>query len=279
MAIVKGTDSLTANVTGNDSGGSNEDRILRYIKADETIKVRLLGSQEFARVPVYDIYPLTGTVGIPTEVNHFEAGLKLLFANSDKVSKELGVEEKRKDMTATQFSDWKKTPEAKPYIDAIQEAYRLSKESRFLFAFIDAETGKPFVMQASENAGAAINKLIEGYQEQKDLMLFNITKAKGGFTVLPDMSSFGKLTPEQQTIFNDTASYEAPIELFADAHFKPDAKFQLEVLEKMNASGIAEGVFTEYLAEHKTASTEEKAPEGTNVGEPLGDIKDEDLPF
>lgn len=278
MAIVKGIDALKPSEGNNNS----EDRVLRYIKAGESIKVRLLGAQEFARVPVYDIYPLTGTVGIPKGTNHFEAGLKILFANSDKISEELGVEDKRKNMTDVQFKEWKKTPEAKPYIDAIQEAYRLSEESRFLFAFVDAETGKTFVMQSSENAGSVIQKAIESYQAQKDMMLYTVTKAKGGFQVLPDMASFNALTPEQQKIIDDTKDLDVPVEIFAEAHFQPNEAFQLDVLDKMNEGGVAKGLLTEYIEAEKAkleaSKPEGTAPNDTNVGEPL-DIQEEDLPF
>lgn len=283
MAIVKGTDALKAAEKDNNFG----DRVLRYIKAGESIKVRLLGAQEFARVPVYDIYPLTGTVGIPKGTNHFEAGLKILFANSDKISEELGVEDKRKNMTDVQFKEWKKTPEAKPYIDAIQEAYRLDKESRFLFAFVDAETGQTFVMQSSENAGPIIQESIESYQAQKDMMLYTVTKAKGGFQVLPDMSSFNALTPEHQKIIDDTKDLDVPLELFAEAHFQPNEVFQIDVLAKMNAGGIAKGLLTEYVEtekekleanKHDGTSNEGQTSKVEQTGEPL-DIQDEDLPF
>ncbi|WP_144651058.1 hypothetical protein [Bacillus cereus] len=276
MAIVKGTDALKPA----EKKGS-EDRVLRYIKAGESIKVRLLGAQEFARVPVYDIYPLTGTVGIPQGVNHFEAGMKILFTHADDIKANLDVDKKREEMTDVQFKDFKEK-EGKVWVDALQEAYRLDEESRFLFAFVDAETGQTFVMQASENAGAAIQQTIESYQAQKDMMLYTITKAKGGFQVLPDMSTFNALTPEQTKIIEDTKDLDVPVELFAEAHFQPNEAFQLDVLAKMNEGGVAKGLLTEYVEAEKAkleaSKPADNAPKDTNVGEPL-DIEEEDLPF
>ncbi|ARO65093.1 Uncharacterized protein B5E39_2722 [Bacillus cereus] len=271
MAIVKGTDALKP------VGKNDEERIIRYIKPEEEIKVRLLGSQEFARVPVYDIYPLTGTVGIPTETNHFEAGLKILFDRADEINKELGVDEKRKEMSDTQFASFKEK-DGKPWVDALKEAYRLDQESKFLFGFIDAETAKPFLMQASENAAKDIAKTIEESQPQKDMMLFKITKAKGGFKVAPDMSTFNALTAEQTKIIEETKGYEIPVAMFEDAHFKPNEAFQLGILEQMNQSGEAEGAFTEYLAQHQSIETKPAEPETQNEGKPM-DINDDDLPF
>lgn len=278
MAIVKGTDALKP-VEKDNNEDNTEDRILRYIKADEEIKVRLLGDQEFARVNAYDIYPLTGTIGIPEVKDHFEEGKKILFKEADRLKKELGVDKKRKEMNDIQFKAAKKS-ELKPWVDALTEAYRLEKGVKFLFAFIDAESGKPFLMQASENAAPVIQKTIAESQEQKDIMLFKLTKSKGGFTVAPDMTSFGKLTPEQAAIIEDTKDFEAPIELFGEAHIKPTEKYQLEVLKKMNETeGQSKGLFTEYLAANTiSGDTTSTTDNSTADREPL-DIQDEDLPF
>ncbi len=266
MAIVKGTDALKPAEKENNQGNSteNEDRVLRYLKKDEAIRVRLLGAEEFARVPVYDIYPLTGTIGIPKGANHFEEGKKILFANADKIKKDLDVDAKRKEMTDVQFKAFKEG-EGSEWVAALKEAYRLDQESRFLFGFVDLETGNPFLLQATEKQAPLIQKTIENMQGQADQFAFTVSKATGGFSIMPDFAT--PLTEAEMKVVDETRGLEIPVDLFEEAHFSPSEDFQLEVLKQM-------GHFGDYLA--GAQKSEASKPEET--GEPL-DIQDEDLPF
>lgn len=272
MAIVKGTDALKPAEKDNNSGNSseNEDRVLRYLKKDEAIRVRLLGAEEFARVPVYDIYPLTGTIGIPKGTNHFEEGKKILFANADKIKKDLDVEAKRKEMTDVQFKAFKEG-EGSEWVAALKEAYRLDQESRFLFGFVDLETGKPFLLQATEKQAPLIQKTIQGMQGQADSFAFTVSKATGGFSIMPDFAT--PLTEAEKKVIEETRGLEIPVELFEEAHFSPSEDFQLEVLKQM-------GHFGEYL---KTVKPDTSSNEGqaSKPEEPidLSNIQDDDLPF
>ncbi|MED1211922.1 hypothetical protein, partial [Bacillus paranthracis] len=246
MAIVKGTDALKPAENSNQGNSSeNEDRVLRYLKKDEAIRVRLLGAEEFARVPVYDIYPLTGTIGIPKGTNHFEEGKKILFANADKIKKDLDVEAKRKEMTDVQFKAFKEG-EGSEWVAALKEAYRLDQESRFLFGFVDLGTGKPFLLQATEKQAPLIQKTIENMQGQADQFAFSVSKATGGFSIMPDFAD--PLSQGEEEIVKKTKGLEIPVELFEEAHFSPSEDFQLEVLKQM-------GHFKEYLATVKTESS------------------------
>ncbi|MCU5455269.1 hypothetical protein OCA97_14825 [Bacillus cereus] len=271
MAIVKGTDALKPAENSNQGNSSeNEDRVLRYLKKDEAIRVRLLGAEEFARVPVYDIYPLTGTIGIPKGINHFEEGKKILFANADKIKKDLDVDDKRKEMTDVQFKAFKEG-EGSEWVAALKEAYRLDQESRFLFGFVDLETGKPFLLQATEKQAPLIQKTIQGMQGQADSFAFAVSKATGGFSIMPDFAT--PLTEAEKKIIEETRGIEIPVELFEEAHFSPSEDFQLEVLKQM-------GHFGEYLKTVKpdTSSNEGQASKPVETGEPL-DIQEKDLPF
>ncbi|PFA41984.1 hypothetical protein [Bacillus thuringiensis] len=272
MAIVKGTDALKPAEKDNNSGNSseNEDRVLRYLKKDEAIRVRLLGAEEFARVPVYDIYPLTGTIGIPKGINHFEEGKKILFANADKIKKDLDVDAKRTEMTDVQFKAFKEG-EGSEWVAALKEAYRLDQESRFLFGFVDLETGKPFLLQATEKQAPLIQKTIQGMQGQADSFAFAVSKATGGFSIMPDFAT--PLTEAEKKIIEESRGLEIPVELFEEAHFSPSEVFQLEVLKQM-------GHFEEYLKTVKpeASSTDGQASKPEETGEPL-DIQDDALPF
>ncbi|MGI8362736.1 hypothetical protein [Bacillus cereus] len=272
MAIVKGTDALKPAENTNNSGNSseNEDRVLRYLKKDEAIRVRLLGAEEFARVPVYDIYPLTGTIGIPKGTNHFEEGKKILFANADKIKKDLEVDIKRKEMTDVQFKAFKEVIGSE-WVATLKEAYRLAQESRFLFGFVDLETGKPFLLQATEKQAPLIQKTIENMQGQADQFAFTVSKATGGFSIMPDFAT--SLSQGEEDIVKKTRGLEIPVELFEEAHFSPSEDFQLDVLKQM-------GHFDEYLKTVKpdTSSNDGQSSKPEETGNPL-DISDEDLPF
>ncbi|PHB23086.1 hypothetical protein COE80_19430 [Bacillus pseudomycoides] len=261
MSIVKGGDALTSNENVN-NGGTSEEHVLRYLKADESIRVRLLSSEEIAKVEVYDIYPLTGTIGVPDGFNHFKTASEELFKKADELKEALGYKKDDKIRDILSEADYKTfiAGKGKEWYDTLKEAYRLTTEHRFLFGFIDLVTGNPFVMQATKKQAPKIHEKIKKLQPQKDAFAFRVSKATGGFDIEVD---FDPLTPDESTIVERTKTFEIPVETYGEAHFKPNEDFQLDVLKKFGFDMPKLG-----------AKTSETTQEDT-----VSEVTHEDLPF
>lgn len=290
MTVLKGFDFSKPDNIKNAESNEETEHFYRYVKAGETISVGLLKPSEYAQVEVYDVYPITQTVGIPQEDLFLKTKTEM-FNLADKAKAEaLGMSEKEateayKKMAPDEKEAFKKGKGAIWYYLLVQ-GYRFDKQVRFLFAFYDFNTGSPFVIQTTKKQAEGIYKKIsaawtpasEGAVPQAEMFAYTISKGTGGFTVDVDTNKMiVTMSPEEQTKHKELRSQVIPEQEFDNAHFVLSVDAQKEAIKTfakehpdLDLSKIFEDVA-------------EKEPEtedifSRNEGQPL-DISDDDLPF
>jgi len=278
MTVLKGFDFSKPDSVQQAEGNEQEEHFLRYVKKDETITVGLLSPNEYAQVKVYDVYPLTGTVGIPQE-DLFKKAKEEMFRLADELKEECGAEEARKNMTPDQYKAFKEG-EGAEWIAKLKEAYRFDTQERFLFGFYDFETGTPFVMQTTKKQAENIYKKIAGAwtpkkagaKSQAEKFAFTISKGTGGFALDVDTDT------EVEDKHLEWSKQEISEEQFSSAHFTLSVEAQKEVIKTFASSH--EGFDLEKVIGQVSSTKEETKKDDPfdNVGHPL-DLSDDDLPF
>lgn len=280
MTVLKGFDFSKPDSIQSAESNEEEAHFLRYVKAGETITVGLLAPTEYAQVKVYDVYPLTGTVGIPEE-DLFKKAKEEMFRLADILKEECGAEEARKNMTPDQYKAFKES-EGAEWIAKLKEAYRFDTQERFLFGFYDFETGKPFVMQTTKKQAEGIYKKIAGawtpkkagQKAQAEKFAFTISKGTGGFALDVDTET----DIEEKHL--EWAKQEIPVEDFDNAHFKLSVDAQKEVIKTFASAhegfDLAKVIGT--ASESKSQDESNSGDPFANTGQPI-DISDDDLPF
>ena len=295
MAVTKGFDFANGDNIKSAESNEKEEHFYRYVKAGESISVGLLRPSEYAQVDVYDIYPITSTVGIPEEDLFFKAKKEMMRMADIEKAVSLGLDpdekgikqatETYKNMSPQEKETYKKGA-GKKWHDLIKEAYRLDKQVRFLFGFYDFETGSPFVIQTTKKQAENIYKKIaeawvtpEGGQAPVEMFAYKITKGTGGFALDLDSSKMlMTLPPEDQAKHKELREQVISEDQFSSAHFVLSVEAQKDAIKEFashhpdfDLESVIGGV------ESTETSTQGNEPIST-AGEPI-DLDTDDLPF
>jgi len=285
MTVLKGFDfSNPESLKKAEENNEEEVHFLRYLKRGEELTVGLLRPTEYAAVEVYDVYPLTGTVGVPQENDLFPEAMKEMFRLADELKEECGAEEARKNMTPEQYKDFKETEGAK-WIAKLKEAYRFKAQTRFLFGFYDFKTGEPFVMQTTQKQAEGIFKKISnawtsvnaGTPCQAEMFGYTLSKGTGGFSVDVDTNTMlAIMSPEDQEKHKEYRKQEITAEEFSEAHHTLSLEAQKEVIKKFAVSHP--GFDTQKVIGETVINVDLDVKVDDIVGTVL-DVTDEELPF
>lgn len=295
--VVKGFDFSKHDSVKNAESNEQEEHFYRYVKAGETITVGLLQPSEYAQVPVYDVYPLTSTVGIPQEDLFKKAKAEVMRLADIEKAKSLGYDpdsygikqaaEDYKNMSDNDKEAYK-LGAGKEWYRLIKEAYRLAEQVRFLFAFYDFETGSPFVIQTTKKQAEGIYKKIaaawtaeEGEAPEAEEYAFTISKGTGGFALdINTKKKVFKLSEEDQEKHAEWRTQQVTEEQFDNAHFKLSTEAQKEVIKTFASD--KDGFDLSKVIGTVEEKPQEESPKNddpfSDTGKPL-DISTDDLPF
>lgn len=285
MAVLKGFDFSNPDAIKDAEDNNQEEHFLRYVKKDETIQVGLLAPTEYAHVTVYDVYPLTGTIGVPTEEDLFSKAKSEMMNLADIAKAEaLGLDVKEatdtyKKMSPAEKDKFKKGA-GKEWHALISEAYRLDTQERFLFGFYDFETGKPFVMQTTKKQAEGIYKKISdawtpkkaGAKAEAEKFGYIISKGTGGFAIAVDTDM------DIEDKHREWAKQVISEEEFSTAHIPLSVQAQKEVIKQFaqphDRFNLEKIIGTTSVGE----DTKQESPKDGNMRLPL-DVTEEELPF
>ncbi|WKV24064.1 hypothetical protein PSYJYH_000029 [Bacillus phage PSYJ-YH] len=295
MAVTKGFDFSNTDSVRNAESNEKEEHFYRFVKAGDNISVGLLAPSEYAQVDVYDVYPITQTVGIPEEDLFNKAKQEMMRLSDIEKATSMGLEpneegikqatENYKNMSPQEKESYKNGA-GKEWHNLIKEAYRLDKQVRFLFGFYDFETGSPFVIQTTKKQAENIYKKIaeawvtpEGGQAPAEMFAYKITKGTGGFALDVDTTKMlMTMPPEVQEKHRELRSQVISEDQFSTAHFVLSVEAQKDAIKEFashhsdfNLESVISGV------ESKETTSQSDSNQSNN-GNQL-DIQDDDLPF
>lgn len=295
MAVTKGFDfSNPDSIKNAENNEEATEHFYRYVKAGETISVGLLQPSEYAQVEVYDVYPITQTVGIPQE-DLFKKAKEEMFRLADIAKMNaLGVDtvkeatEMYNKMSPKEKESFKED-EGSEWYKLIKESYRLDKQVRFLFGFYDFNTGSPFVIQTTKKQAEGIYKKIAGAWtpntagiKQAEAFGFTISKGTGGFSLDVDTNiMIAMMSPEEQEKHRELRAQEITEEQFSTAHYVLSVDAQKDAIKEFASHHPDFDLEKVIGGVSEKTGTKEESPQDdqfSNVGQPL-DISDDDLPF
>lgn len=286
MAVTKGFDFANGDNIRSAESNEKDEHFYRYVKAGEAISVGLLAPSEYAQVDVYDVYPITQTVGIPQEDLFLKAKEEMFRLADVAKMKALGVDTVKEatemyNAMSPKEKESFKNKEGSEWYELIKEAYRLDKQVRFLFGFYDFETGSPFVIQTTKKQAEGIYKKIaeawvtpENGQAPAEMFAYKITKGTGGFALDVDTTKMlMTMPPEVQEKHKGLRNQVISEEQFSTAHYVLSVEAQKDVIKEF-ASHHPDFDLEKVIGgvSEKTETQEENITE-------VEDIQESELPF
>lgn len=250
--ILTGADALGAL---NDEGG-NENNSIDFTKfsSGTTILVKVIG-QEINGTVIGD-FAMYYNYGIFKKVNSFTA------KNPSKKS--------AKGYPVENLTPWDKAwkyhaDKSKEFNDEhSKEANKYRAKQKFMFGFIDLDSGKPIVVDLTKNQAQAVNNAIKKYGNKLDKLAFELSKEGASTNTTVSLTPYlDDLTADQQKHF-DNAPEKFDVKLFENILYQADDDEMIDLLKQAGFDVSLIGL------EGGGAESEDN--------EPL-EITDEDLPF
>lgn len=150
------------------------------------------------------------------------------------------------------------------------EAYKYKPTQKFIFGFIDLDTGKPIAIDLTKKQANAVDGAIKKFGNKLDSLAFELSKeGESTATVVSLTPYLDDLSEKQQKHF-DEAPKEFDMSIFDGILFEVDEDEQIKLL--------AQAGFDVSLIGLEVPKDSEDGAEPIGSGED-GEITDEDLPF
>lgn len=151
-----------------------------------------------------------------------------------------------------------------------KEANKYRAKQKFMFGFIDLDTGKPIVVDLTKNQAKAIDNAIKKFAKRRDKMAFELSKEGESTSTTVSLSPYlDDLTDKQQKHF-DEAPEEFDVKLFEGILYEADEAEQIELLTQA-------GFDVSLIGLEKPEAKAEGTGGGTTTE--ATDLDGEDFPF
>ena len=155
-----------------------------------------------------------------------------------------------------------------------KESYKYKPKQKFVFGFIDLDSGEPILIDLTKKQAQAVSSAIQKFGKRRGEMAFELSKTGESTGTVVSLSPYlDDLTDKQQENF-DKAPDKFDEKLFESVLFEVDEEEQIKLLVQAGFDVSLIGLD----APKEEDSDEAKPIEGVGSG-PNGEITDDDLPF
>lgn len=111
-----------------------------------------------------------------------------------------------------------------------KEAYKYRAKQKFMFGFIDVDTGKPIIVDLTKTQAKAVDGAIKKFAKRRDKMAFELSKEGESTGTTVSLTPYlDDLSDKQQKNFDD-APEEFDVKLFSGILYEADEDEQIQLL-------------------------------------------------
>ena len=189
-------------------------KALVTLKSGTTLKVRVLSKDDSAEYFAASVFKVFNTTPVAPD-NLYQKAANILFEQAKKAKSDAEAEELK------------------------TQARQLKPKPRYLFGFVNLETGEPIVVDLSKAQAQVVYQALDKYEKKIGKVAFELSKSGTGTSTVvsltPILDMDEDLTEVERKNFEEADGKEFPAELFEKVLYM---KTEAEQIEDLKAFGF-----------------------------------------